>query len=85
MLDLRNMALPDKAICPGCGVALPPNLAVGFCPHCALKGALDLGDPPLAAAPAASTRAQVGRRLGDYELIKQIGRGGMGVVYQGSQ
>ena len=40
------------------------------------------GGPALAAPPVAATRPD---RLGDFRLIREIGRGGMGIVYEAEQ
>src|SRR6516162_1214578 len=95
-VDLRAEAATPDAVCPSCGMKLPPFRPIERCPVCQLRGVLDeesalvtVGIGPVAEATDKPASALSLNRLDHYELLThsdgrpvELGHGAMGVTYR---
>jgi len=75
--------------CPRCGAELPANVPPDLCPKCLLQAALptQAGQPKTEMAVLTPARVrsrglpQPGEQLGHYRILRLLGEGGMGAVF----
>ena len=80
--------MQESPKCPECGLDLPADAPLGFCPQCLMKAGMD-DTRTVAGGVPSGLEQEVGphpgeppRQIAEYRIVREIGRGGMGIVYE---
>src|SRR5436309_3804085 len=79
--------MPATRTCSKCGAELAGDALDGLCPKCVAQLAFLVNSDRTQAVstPAQHPAGTRVRYFGDYELLEELARGGMGVVYKARQ